>query len=341
MITGHGDDMYKYSEPIKYNFSSNVFGKIDLSRLKLHLKTRLDSIGSYPEPKPYTLEKKLSDKLSISTSSICVTSGATEAIYLIAQAYRESHSAVLIPTFSEYEDACRINGHRISYIHSLDEIEDDMQLVWLCNPNNPTGGIISVECLIDAFQSHPHTLFVIDQSYESFARETLFSAQQAATFPHLILLHSMTKQFAIPGLRLGYITAYPHLIKNIIRYKMPWTVNSLAIEAGLYFVEHPNEAYLDREWYLNESQWLRGQLMLMYPQIEILPTCTHFMLGRLADGKVEKMKDDLARQYGILIRDASNFVGLDEHYFRLATQTREENTILVNAIKEWLHLVSH
>ena len=68
MITGHGDDMYKYSEPIKYNFSSNVFGKIDLSRLKLHLKTRLDSIGSYPEPKPYTLEKKLSDRLSISTS---------------------------------------------------------------------------------------------------------------------------------------------------------------------------------------------------------------------------------------------------------------------------------
>jgi threonine-phosphate decarboxylase len=81
--------------------------------------------------------------------------------------------------------------------------------------------------------------------------------------------------------------------------------------------------------------------MLLSPQIEVLPTKTHFMLGRLSEGNVKEMKDYLAREYGILIRDASNFVGLDEHYFRIATQTRGENEILIKAITKWLHLVSH
>lgn len=341
MIKGHGDDMYQYSEPIKYNFSSNVFGKIDLSGLKSHLKGCMDLIGSYPEPEPFTLEKKLGESLSIPSASISVTSGATEAIYLIAQLYRKSHSVVLIPTFSEYEDACRVHSHHISYIHSLEELSDNTQLVWLCNPNNPTGSITDVVSLIDAFYSHPDILFIIDQSYESFTNETLLSAQQALTFPNVILLHSMTKKFAIPGLRLGYVTACTDLIQKILRYRMPWSVNSLAIEAGLYFLSHSDEAYLDRDWYLNESQWLRSQLMLLSPQVEILPTKTHFMLGCLSEGNVKEMKDYLAKRHGILIRDASNFAGLDEHYFRIAAQTRGENEILINAIKEWLHLVSH
>ena len=86
MIQGHGDDAYRFGRPIRANFSSNVYGHVDLAPLKAHLRTRLDAIGNYPEPEPYTLEKALADRLGLDPAAVCVTSGATEAIYLTAHA---------------------------------------------------------------------------------------------------------------------------------------------------------------------------------------------------------------------------------------------------------------
>ncbi|MEG2849150.1 MAG: threonine-phosphate decarboxylase, partial [Bacteroidales bacterium] len=105
MIEGHGDDLYKYSHKIVANFSSNVYNAIDLSGLKKRLAERINSISSYPEPQPYTLEALLAEKLMCQSKNICVTNGATEAIYLIAQTFMGAVSAIFVPTFSEYEDA--------------------------------------------------------------------------------------------------------------------------------------------------------------------------------------------------------------------------------------------
>ena len=95
MIQGHGDDAYRYTAPMRANFSSNVFHGTDLEPLKAHLAGTLDCIGRYPEPEPASLESALASKLGIPAASVCVTAGATEAIYLIALAFRESRSAVL------------------------------------------------------------------------------------------------------------------------------------------------------------------------------------------------------------------------------------------------------
>ena len=94
MIEGHGDDAYKYKRPIEVNFSSNVYGRVDLSGLQAHLCHHISGISSYPEPEPYTLEGRLAEKHHLPSASVCVTNGATEAIYLIAQTL-----GVLIPLF--------------------------------------------------------------------------------------------------------------------------------------------------------------------------------------------------------------------------------------------------
>ena len=114
MIEGHGDDSYKYSRPITANFSSNVYNRVDLSALKAHLCARIDGIGNYPEPEPYTLEACLARRHRLPAEAVCVTNGATEAIYLTAQTFRGTNTAIVQPTFSEYADACRMHGHRVT-----------------------------------------------------------------------------------------------------------------------------------------------------------------------------------------------------------------------------------
>ena len=100
MIEGHGDDSYKYQRPITANFSSNVYSKVDLSALKAHLCTRIDAIGNYPEPEPYTLESRLAAGYHLPADAVCVTNGAIDAIYLISQTFRGTNTAILQPTFS-------------------------------------------------------------------------------------------------------------------------------------------------------------------------------------------------------------------------------------------------
>ena len=112
MINGHGDDAYRYTA-IRANFSSNVYHRVNHDGLNRYLAGCLSCIRSYPEPEPYALAAELARLHGVSPEEVCVTNGATEAIYLIAQAFCGSHSAVWIPTFSEYADACRLHGHRV------------------------------------------------------------------------------------------------------------------------------------------------------------------------------------------------------------------------------------
>ena len=378
MIQGHGDDRYRYNREIRADFSSNVYSHVDLEPLKAHLRERLDVIGRYPEPEPYTLEKALAARLAVDPAAVCVTSGATEAIYLIAHAFHGSHSTILAPTFSEYADACRLYAHSVAPVsvllpkgrcaenrpplHSLIQgdsksersraggisgrehfsasgtkyqSEAERALVWLCNPNNPTGQVIPKKELIEAIGENPETIFVIDQSYGFFTQESLLSAAEAVRYPNVLQLHSMTKRYAMPGLRLGYVTGQPRLIEKIRTVRMPWSVNALAIEAGRYLTEHPDTAPIDLPALLAETRRLRNQLNKI-PGLTAEPTKTHFFLCRIAQGHAADLKQRLAEDYGLLIRDASNFEGLDEHCFRIATQTQEENDQLVEAIQSIL-----
>ncbi len=341
MLEGHGDDTYNYKRPILVNFSSNVYRGMDLSGLQAHLscciREKEELLSSYPEPQPRTLETRLAEKFCLPPSSVCVTNGATEAIYLIARAYHGANTAILQPTFSEYADACRMNGHQITPLYRLADTKDlpgNIRMLWLCNPNNPTGEVHEKAMLTEMILKHPSVYFIIDQSYEDFTLASLYTPEEAAAFPNVFLLHSMTKSCAIPGLRLGYITGNENLINHLRTNRMPWSVNALAIEAGLYFLKNKLPICTTLESYLAEAHRLREALRNL-GGMDVWHSETHFMLVRLRSGKASALKDYLANEYGLLIRDASNFEGLDDGFFRIATQLPADNECLVQAIEKW------
>lgn len=334
MINGHGDDIFRYAD-IRINFSSNVYNHFDHTGLFEHLAQRMPSVVNYPEPSPRSLETDIASMLGIEADNVMVTNGATEAIYLVAQTYRDSQSSILAPTFAEYADACRLHNHTIHYLSTLPSALDKGDCLFLCNPNNPTGTVTPKEELTALIESHPLVTFVIDASYAPFTRQPLLTAKEAAAYPNVLMLHSMTKEFAIPGLRLGYLTGTDSLLDPIRRQRMPWSVNQVAIDAGHYLIHHRDEFHFDLDALLAERDYVATELKKL-GIIDVWPSDTHILLCRLRFGYASALKDYLAEEHGILIRDASNFEGLDRSFFRIAVQTREENDTLIKAITQWM-----
>ena len=323
MIEGHGDDLYRY-ENIKMNFSSNIYNGTDLSALDAYLRTRMDVMRSYPEPSAASLEVLIAKDCGISPDEVLVTSGAVDAIYLIAQAYRhEGTCHVLQPTFREYEDACRVFGY---------QEHEDGALCWLCNPNNPTGDVMAAEDVLALAERH--RLLIVDQSYEDYTIAPLLQPAEVVGRDDIILLHSMTKRYAVPGLRLGYVTASAAIISRLREQYRPWAINALSLEAGKWLVQRGETAIPDLPSYLAETQRLRNMLNEI-EGIEAFETQTNFFLCTIAPATAAELKEYLAQEHGILIRDASNFTGLTPHHFRIATQSPAENDALVTAIRNY------
>ena len=328
MIEGHGDDIYRYGA-IRCNFSSNISPFIDISELRKHLAGRLEVINHYPEPSAHALELLLAKVYDISPDEVLVTSGATDAIYLIAQTLREEGTfAVKRPTFSEYADACRMFGYQ--------EAPKGGAIRWLCNPNNPTGEVYPLETLQNL--SRRHHWLIIDQSYEDCTLCKMLSPREAIEMQNVIQIHSMTKRFSIPGLRLGYITAPAPVISRLRTNYRPWAVNALAIEAGQWLIAHqdPNEQYLMEE-VLSESRILANRLRGIFG-IHVYPTKTNFMLCSIQQSSASELKSYLIDNHQFLIRDSSNFEGLKDCHFRIAAQQPEYNDELVKAIYTFTRL---
>jgi threonine-phosphate decarboxylase len=313
MIEGHGDDAYRYGD-IRSDFSSNICVHGSHQALMDHLAAHPELVSHYPEPEAWSLEKRIAERHGLSPRQVIVTSGATEAIYLIAQTFR-LRPVIPTPTFSEYEDACKL----------FPPTADDSML-WLCNPNNPTGEVYDQSGL-DRLTAK-YALTVIDQSYEHYTDCPVCCDSVA---PTLLRIHSMTKTYGIPGLRLGYITAHEDLTEQLRHHLRPWSVSALAIEAGRFLLQH-DEAICKPD--LKEAQRLYERLSRL-SGITVLPTHTNFMLCKLEHHTAPELKDYLAREHKMLIRDASNFRGLTPHHFRIASQTPEENDALVNAITDF------
>lgn len=329
MINGHGDDIHSY-KGIRMNFSSNIYTHADISPLTEHLRGEMGIIRSYPEPEARTLERKIADKEGVDVECVVVTNGATDAIYLAAECCGSlgiTHHYILQPTFAEYEDACRHAG-----VILQKDADEDTDVIWLCNPNNPTGEAIDSDELT-ALAGEYNTL-VIDQSYELFTTHPVLTARQAVEAGNIIQIHSMTKTCAIPGLRLGYVIAARRYTDAIRKCLRPWSVNALAISAGHFIIDNDFHAVKDVETYLTETQRLWDDLNAM-DGISVMPTSTNFMLCETAKGTAAELKEWLVKEHGILIRDASNFPTLSPRHFRIATQSAEENDALIKAISQW------
>lgn len=335
MLQGHGDDIHHYAD-IRINFSSNVVNCFSHEGLFRYLRQRMPDVLSYPEPSPHRLEQVIAHHMGIEAANVSATNGATEAIYLVAQAFRGSRSAVLVPTFSEYADACRMHGHMVQEITCLTNLPSGTDIVWLCNPNNPTGTVIPKAELEQVIAKHPEVLFVVDASYAVFTLQPLPLVGEACKMPNVIMLHSMTKEYAVPGLRIGFLTACEPLLNRIRTCRMPWSVNQVAIAAGHYLLAHPEEFQLDIPVLMQERERVRS-LLNATGFVEAYPSDTHILLCRLKHDTAANLKERLAHEHGILIRDASNFAGLTPNHFRIAVQSPKENDVLIEALNEIVH----
>jgi threonine-phosphate decarboxylase len=180
----------------------------------------------------------------------------------------------------------------------------------------------------------PRYTFVVDQSYEAYTQEELLVPSEAQALPNLLVLHSMSKTYAIPGLRLGYITAHPNTIQLLRTQACPWSVTMLAMEAGRFLLEQGQPAIPDLTAYLKEAERLRTNLRKI-AGIRVFETKTNFMLCELEHATAKCLKEYLVERHGILIRDCSNFPGLSTHFFRVTAQHADENDQLVDAIRQF------
>lgn len=321
MLHGHGDDAFRYSG-ILHHFSSNIFSHADLGALQRFLATRLDAVGHYPDPEAQTLQALIAARCGIEPACVAVTNGATEAIYLIAECWQELPAHVTQPTFSEYADAC-----------ALFHIKQGTGGVhWLCNPNNPDGRVLSKAEVLRTAQDCQ--LLVLDQSYEDYTLEPLLTPAECVAAGNILQLHSLTKTYCVPGLRIGYVTGAPQLIGQLRQHMRPWAVNALALEGAQWLLNHEVQVLPDRTTYLAEAQRLRAAINTL-PGFTAESTQTNFILCRIDESlgvTAAQLKDTLARHYGILIRDASNFTGLTPYHFRVAAQTQEEDDLLIRCL---------
>ncbi|MDR0538297.1 MAG: histidinol-phosphate aminotransferase family protein [Tannerellaceae bacterium] len=339
MLFGHSDDFHNYTQEVKINFSSNVWKGANTDKLMEHLHTQLDKITNYPEPAASSLKRLLARRFEIKEDNVIPTNGAATAFYLVAQTWRGAKSTILAPSFIDYESACLLHEHEVTFYANHEDLAaiplKGQDFCWIGNPNSPDGRLIHRAELLKLIAANKHTTFIIDQAYAAFTTEDTLKPADLKTNKNLILVHSISKAYNVPGLRVGYIIASTANAREISKHLIPWSLNVIAIEASKYILIHPAQFTLPiRKWQRETSEFI-SQLSKL-DALEVLPTSTTFFLVRLKKGTAPALKQHLMSAHGILIRDASNFHGLDETYFRLCSQTSDKNARLVEAIRDWL-----
>jgi histidinol-phosphate aminotransferase len=301
-------------------------------------------IDRYPDREALALRRALATHLDVTPEQIVVGNGSSELLWLIAMAFLNPGDTALVvgPTFGEYTRAAALMGAQVKTCQAQPEAgfipspeivaqhlnTDAPQVVFLCNPNNPTGVFLPPERLVAWARMRPQTLFVIDEAYLPFtaqAPSVLGLAQ-----PNILVLHSMTKAQALAGLRLGYAVGPPALVHALAQARPPWNVNAYAQAAGLAALQ--DRAHL--AWSLAQVTAAKQILMAGLHSLGYapLPSATHFFLVPVPGAATLRQA---LLQHGILVRDCTSF-GLPT-YIRLATRRPEENARLLSALAEIPH----
>jgi histidinol-phosphate aminotransferase len=325
------------NDVLDFSVNSNPFGHSPLVLEAI----RSTPLERYPDRESIALRRALSKQLDVQPEQILVGNGAAELIQLttLACLQKGNHVLVIEPTFGEYERCVRLREGNLhswraipenGFIPNPKEIqkklnEQEMRLVFVCNPNNPTGQILPLDVLNEWSRVFPETLFVVDEAYLAFVSEM----KSAITLrrKNILILRSMTKDYAIAGLRLGYAVGDKFIIEIMTNLRSAWNVNAFAQAAGL--------AALQSEIYLSETlAKLRGEKETLVSWLkelayEPVPSQTHYFLLPVGNGT--QFRQQLL-VYGILVRDCTSF-GLAS-YVRIATRKHEENMRLLSTIKE-------
>ena len=298
-------------------------------------------IEQYPDSEATEFRRRLSEKLGVSTDNILAGSGTTELIRLIALAYFRQKDRVLIlePTYGEYEVACQIAGAKP--IKQRGRAEDNFtprlgetvnlirqhqpRAVFIGNPNSPTGKYLTRQEVEMVLATDEDTLFILDEAYISFVDNT-WAAIELISQGNVIILRSMTKDYALAGLRLGYAIANQGIINSLRRVCPPWNVNVIAQKAGVIALEDADHLEQSKRKIKEAKQFLVDGLRRL--GLQPLPSDANFFLVKV--GNAKRFRTALLK-HGILVRDCTSF-GLPE-YIRLAPRTMPECQKFIVAIK--------
>ncbi|MBK8806276.1 MAG: aminotransferase class I/II-fold pyridoxal phosphate-dependent enzyme [Bacteroidales bacterium] len=332
MFIGHGDECK--DDSIIADFSSNVFNSTFAQNMWKEMNVTHSSLLRYPQSDSATLTKLIAEEHSVLPKNVMVTNGAVEAIYLIARLFQGKNSFIAIPSFSEYEDACKQNKHIISYLYQeqLKGVPNNNGITWLANPNNPDGKPLTAETINILLTLNANAHLVIDESFIDFLPHSTNSS--ITLHPRVLRIRSFTKLYGIPGIRLGYIIASEEIIKALKNLCFPWNVNALAQHIGEFCIQNSSQIKTLLPKLLSESIWLQEQIHNL-PLFEVLYSPTHFFLVKTKTKTARELSNFLYKQKNICVRNAENFRGLDGSYFRICTQNREKNNLLIEALSCW------
>jgi 5,6-dimethylbenzimidazole synthase len=297
------------------------------------------AVETYPDRDCVRLRHALAERYRVPFQRIVMGNGCSELIHIVAQAFLKHRDRVLVvgPTFAEYQRASELAGAHVVEVRAnadeafavpLEAIEaqldrQDVAMVWICNPNNPTGQTIPAAEICELLLRYPKTTFVVDESYIEFSLHT--SSLIAEEFTNLIVLRSMTKCYALAGLRLGFAVAVESMIHALCSQRVPWSVSAVAQSAGLAVLEQREHyvAAMSRMWSERDRLWdklrARGD--------EPLESDTGFFLLPVDDSAATRDQLLLA---GVLVRDTTAF-GLPGHV-RIAVTDRTGSERLLDAL---------
>lgn len=327
------------------DFSSNVTPLGAARSVKQALKTNLDDISTYPDVHSSKIEESLQKYTKLPKSNIIVGNGATELIYNFCYAFLTKKTPVLLmaPTFGEYQAASKLNGCRIKHFKTMN-LENNLEgfirnipkngCIFVCNPNNPTGSLISKESLkkIISYSKRNSTFVFVDECFIELTpkkNESVISLTKK--FDNLFVLRSLTKSFGLAGLRIGYGIGNKQLISILKKIKIPWSVNKLAQKAAIYALDNLNHLQKSKLLIEKESKYLKEKISNING-FDCYDTSTNFLLIHTKFDSCILQKKLLKKK--ILVRNCKNFYGLNNHYIRIAVRTRKENNLLLKELRK-------
>ena len=325
-----------YREVLDFSASINPLGPSPKA-LKA-IRDGADLVRVYPDENPVRLIHCLSERFHLTPDKFLVGNGATELLYFWLRVLRPRTAALIIPTFAEYRKALESVGATVRTVQlnpadyfRLPPVAGSTDVVIVTNPNNPAGAYMPPEEMVDWISRIPSsTQIFIDEAFVEFTAQPSIM-RHVERFPNLWVLRSMTKFYALPGLRLGYLVG-SHAAEFLSK-REPWQVNTLAELAGIASLQDRAHEEATMQLIQRERVWLWKQLQKV-SRISAFSSDANFFLARCA-GKdaLDPFIQTLAKAK-ILIRDCRSVEGLDGPYFRFAIRTRPENVRLLDYMRE-------
>ena len=359
----HGGNIYKIfrekniDKILDYSSNINPYGLPE--NLKKEIFEKVFVLERYPDPDYIELREKIAEKNNLNIENIIVGNGATEIIFLFMKILSPKKVLIVSPTFGEYEraikastlanDSLEINYFELKETENFvlnvknleTELENNYDLLILCNPNNPTGQFLKLKKLEEILKicEQKNTKLFVDEAFvefvEDWENESIINSKENKE--NLFVIRAFTKFFAIPGLRLGYgICFNNNLLKKMLEKKEPWSVNNIADLAGKTVLDDENYIQKTKEWIKNQKKYMYENLNKI-EGLRAYKTEVNFILLKIEDnllGKgldVKNLRKEMLEK-GILIRDASNFIYLDKHYFRLAIKDKLNNEKVIETL---------